>query len=52
MVRNSEVCASLGVHVVHVYCCGELGGVGVAAGITQRECTVEARAEHELGDII
>ncbi|KAH8633081.1 hypothetical protein IG631_11715 [Alternaria alternata] len=34
MARNSEVCASSGIYVVHVYCCGELGGVGVA-GITE-----------------
>lgn len=34
MARNSEVCASSSIYVVHVYCCGELGGVG-AAGITE-----------------
>ena len=34
MVRNGEVCASLGICVVHVYRCGELGGVGIA-GITE-----------------
>lgn len=34
MARNSEVCASSSIYVVHVYCCGELGGVGVA-GITE-----------------